>query len=33
MMIKKVGGIWFLKIGRVGFNFYVSRKKPELVAQ
>ena len=26
MSIKKVGGIWFIKLGRVGFNFYVSKK-------
>jgi hypothetical protein len=26
MTIKKHGGIWFLKIGRIGFQFYVSRK-------
>lgn len=28
MSIRKVGGIWFVKLGRVGFNFYVSRKTP-----
>jgi hypothetical protein len=27
MSIKKVGGIWFIKLGRVGFNFYVSRRQ------
>lgn len=26
MSIKKVGGIWFIKLGRVGFNFYVSKR-------
>lgn len=26
MSIRKVGGIWFVKLGRVGFNFYVSRR-------
>jgi hypothetical protein len=29
MSIKKVGGIWFIKLGRVGFNFYVSRKQAQ----
>lgn len=27
MTIKKRGGIWFLRIGRIGFNFYVSKRK------
>jgi hypothetical protein len=27
MTIKKVGGIWFLKLGRLGFSFYISRRK------
>lgn len=27
MSIKKVGGIWFLKVGRLGFSFYISRRK------
>ena len=26
MSFRKVGGIWFVKIGRVGFNFYVSKR-------
>jgi len=27
MTIKKIGGIWFIKLGRIGFTFYISRKK------
>lgn len=27
MTIKKIGGIWFIKVGRLGFTFYISRKK------
>jgi hypothetical protein len=27
MTMKKVGGIWFLKLGRFGFNFYISQRK------
>lgn len=27
MTIKKRGGIWFVRIGRIGFNFYVSKRK------
>lgn len=26
-MIKKVGGIWFWKVGRVGGSFHVSRQQ------
>ena len=26
MKIKKHGGIWFLRFGRIGFQFYVSKK-------
>ena len=29
MQIKKVGGIHFLKIGRFGASFYVSKKKTD----
>lgn len=31
MSIKKVGGIWFIKLGRVGFNFYISKKKTQVI--
>ena len=24
---KKVGGIWFIKLGPLGFSFWVSKKK------
>ena len=27
MSIKKVGGIWFIKIGALGFSFWISKKK------
>ena len=27
MTIKKIGGIWFIKVWRIGFTFYISRKK------
>jgi hypothetical protein len=27
MSIKKHGGIYFLRIGRLGFQFYVSKKR------
>ena len=26
MSIRKVGGLWFIRIGRLGASFYVSRK-------
>ena len=26
MTIKKRGGIWFVRLGRLGFQFYVARK-------
>lgn len=28
MSLRKHGGIWFVCIGRIGFNFYVSARKP-----
>jgi len=28
---KKVGGIWFWRLGRLGGSFYLSKKKPILV--
>lgn len=28
---KKVGGIWFWKLGRIGGSFYVAKKKAILV--
>ena len=27
MTIKKRGGIWFVRLGRIGFQFYVSKKR------
>lgn len=27
MTIKKRGGIWFVRLGRIGFNFYISKRK------
>ena len=28
---KKVGGIWFWRLGRIGGSFYISKKKAILV--
>jgi hypothetical protein len=28
---KKVGGIWFWRLGRIGGSFYISKKKQILV--
>lgn len=27
MSVRKVGGLWFVRIGRLGFSFFVSRRK------
>lgn len=30
MSYRKVGGIHFVRIGPLGFNFYISRKRPQI---
>jgi hypothetical protein len=27
MSIRKVGGLWFIRIGRIGINFYIARRR------
>lgn len=27
LSIRKVGGLWFIRIGRIGINFYIARRK------
>lgn len=29
MSCRKVGGIWFVRVWRIGFTFYIARRKPK----